>query len=399
MLLRDVIRFTAQSVLAQRMRSALTALGLGIGVTAVVLLTSIGAGINLYIVEQFTQFGTNTIAVQPGKASTFGISAGVLNSVRPLSLQDAEALKRAPYVLHSVPAVSGAASVKARGRERTVNVFAVGPQFDQAFKFHVSRGSFLPNDDLERPRAVAVLGARVYSELYGSANPLNDRIRIGGDRYRVVGVMEPKGDMLGIDLDDTVYIPAASGLALFNREGLHEIDILYDERAPVDEVIAGIKRILLARHGGEDFTIIDQQQMLDVLGSIIGVLTFGIAVLGGISLLVGGVGIFTIMTIAVRERTPEIGLLRAIGAKRRHILQLFLGEAVLLAGLGGIAGLLVGLGIVAVVNLTIPAMPAQIAPVYVVLAETIAVIIGLIAGVLPAHRAAALEPLEALRTE
>lgn len=399
MLLRDVIRFTAQSVLAQRMRSALTALGLGIGVTAVVLLTSIGAGINLYIVEQFTQFGTNTIAVQPGKASTFGISAGVLNSVRPLSLQDAEALKRAPYVLHSVPAVSGAASVKARGRERTVNVFAVGPQFDQAFKFHVSRGSFLPDDDLERPRAVAVLGARVYSELYGSANPLNDRIRIGGDRYRVVGVMEPKGDMLGIDLDDTVYIPAASGLALFNREGLHEIDILYDERAPVDEVIAGIKRILLARHGGEDFTIIDQQQMLDVLGSIIGVLTFGIAVLGGISLLVGGVGIFTIMTIAVRERTPEIGLLRAIGAKRRRILQLFLGEAVLLAGLGGIAGLLVGLGIVAVVNLTIPAMPAQIAPVYVVLAETIAVIIGLIAGVLPAHRAAALEPLEALRTE
>lgn len=399
MLLRDVIRFTAQSVLAQRMRSALTALGLGIGVAAVVLLTSIGAGINLYIVEQFTQFGTNTIAVQPGKASTFGISAGVLNSVRPLSLQDAEALKRAPYVLHSVPAVSGAASVKARGRERTVNVFAVGPQFDQAFKFHVSRGSFLPNDDLERPRAVAVLGARVYSELYGSANPLNDRIRIGGDRYRVVGVMEPKGDMLGIDLDDTVYIPAASGLALFNREGLHEIDILYDERAPVDEVIAGIKRILLARHGGEDFTIIDQQQMLDVLGSIIGVLTFGVAVLGSISLLVGGVGIFTIMTIAVRERTPEIGLLRAIGAKRRRILQLFLGEAVLLAGLGGIAGLLVGLGIVAVVNLTIPAMPAQIAPVYVVLAETIAVIIGLIAGVLPAHRAAALEPLEALRTE
>ncbi len=399
MLLRDVIRFTARSVLAQRMRSALTALGLGIGVTAVVLLTSIGTGINLYIVEQFTQFGTNTIAVQPGKASTFGISAGVLNSVRPLSLQDAEALKRAPYVLHSVPAVSGAASVKARGRERTVNVFAVGPQFDQAFKFHVSRGSFLPNDDLERPRAVAVLGARVYSELYGSANPLDDRIRIGGDRYRVVGVMEPKGDMLGIDLDDTVYIPAASGLALFNREGLHEIDILYDERAPVDEVIAGIKRILLARHGGEDFTIIDQQQMLDVLGSIIGVLTFGVAVLGSISLLVGGVGIFTIMTIAVRERTPEIGLLRAVGAKRRRILQLFLGEAVLLAGLGGIAGLLVGLGIVTVVHLTIPAMPAHVAPVYVVLAETIAVIIGLIAGVLPAHRAAALEPLEALRTE
>ena len=194
---RDIVRFTAQSVLAHRMRSALTALGIGIGVTAVVLLTSIGEGINQYVVEQFTQFGTNTIAVQPGKASTLGISPGVFNSVRPLSLQDAEALKRAPYVLHSVPAVSGSASVEARGRERTVNVFAVGPEFDQAFKFNVSRGSFLPNDDLERPRAVVVLGARVYSELYGSANPLNDRIRVGGDRYRVVGVMEPIEQMGG----------------------------------------------------------------------------------------------------------------------------------------------------------------------------------------------------------
>ncbi|MEE8093767.1 MAG: ABC transporter permease [Gammaproteobacteria bacterium] len=396
---RDIIRFTAQSVLAHRMRSGLTALGIGIGVTAVVLLTSIGEGINEYIVEQFTQFGTNTIGIQPGKANTLGISAGVFNSVRPLSLQDAEALKRAPYALHSVPVVSGSASVKARGRERTVNVFAVGPEFDQAFKFNVSRGSFLPDDDLERPRSVVVLGSRVYSELYGSANPLNDRIRVGGDRYRVVGVMESKGDMLGIDLDDTIYIPAASGLALFNREGLHEIDVLYDDGAPVDEVIAGIRRILLARHGGEDFTIVSQQQMLDVLGSIIGVLTFGVAALGGISLLVGGVGIFTIMTIAVRERTPEIGLLRAVGAERRRISQLFLGEAVLLAGIGGIAGLVVGLSIVGLVHLTVPAMPANIAPVYVVLAETIAVIIGMIAGVLPARRAATLEPLEALRTE
>jgi putative ABC transport system permease protein len=399
MLSRDIVRFTAQSVLSHRTRSGLTALGIGIGVTAVVLLTSIGQGINRYIVEQFTQFGTNTIAVQPGKANTMGISAGVFNSVRPLSLQDAEALRRAPFVLHSVPAVSGGASIEARGLERTVNVFAVGPEFDQAFRFNVLRGTFLPEDDLERPRAVAVLGSRVYDELYGSANPLNDRIRVGGDRYRVVGVMESKGDMLGIDLDDTIYIPAASGLALFNREGLHEIDILYEDNAPVEEVIAGIERILLARHGGEDFTIISQQQMLDVLGSIIGVLTFGVAAIGGISLLVGGVGIFTIMTIAVRERTPEIGLLRAVGAKRRRISQLFLGEAMLLAGIGGIAGLLLGVGIIGAVKLTLPTMPAQIAPQYVLLAEFIAVMIGLLAGVLPAHRAAALEPLEALRAE
>jgi putative ABC transport system permease protein len=396
---QDFIRLIAQSVIAHRMRSILTALGIGIGVTAVVLLTSIGEGLNTYVVEQFTQFGTTTLAVQPGKTSTFGISPGVLNSVRPLSLEDADALARAPHVLHSVPVVVGSASIEGNGRERSVNVYAVGPAFDQAFKFNVSSGTFLPPDELERARPVAVLGATVVAELYGSVNALGDRIRVGGQRYRVIGVMEPKGEMVGINLDDTVYIPAARGLELFDRQGLHEIDILYGENAPVDEVVAGIRRILLARHGGEDFTIVTQQQMLDVLGSIISVLTLGVAALGGISLLVGGVGIFTIMTIAVRERTQEIGLLRAVGARRSRIAQLFVGEAMLLSAIGGAGGLTLGIGIVVLTRWAMPSMPATISPLYVVLSLVIAVAIGLIAGVLPARSAARLEPLDALRAE
>ena len=399
MLARDVVRFTAQSMLAHRMRSGLTALGIGIGVTAVVLLTSIGQGFNQYIVEEFTQFGTNVIAIQPGKANTFGVTAGIFNSVRPLSLADAEALMRAPYVLHAVPVVSGVGSVEARGRERSVTVMATGPAFNQAFALGVALGSYLPEDELDRPRPVVVLGSRVRDELYGTDNPLNDRVRIGGDRYRVVGVMESKGDVLGFDLDDTAYIPVASGLAMFNRESVHEIDILYEENAPLEEVIGGIERILIARHGGEDFTIISQQQMLDVLGSILAVMTLGVAAMGGISLLVGGVGIFTIMTIAVRERTSEIGLLRAVGARRRRISQLFLGEAMLLAGLGGLLGLLAGFAVVVFLQVAVPALPAQVSPMYVVLSEVVAVLIGLFAGVLPARRAAALEPLEALSAE
>jgi putative ABC transport system permease protein len=399
MRIQDFIRLIGQSVAAHRMRSVLTALGIGIGVTAVVLLTSIGEGLNRYMVDQFTQFGTTTLAVQPGKSSTFGVSPGVLNSVRPLSLADAEAIARAPHVLHSVPAVSGSASVEGNGRERSVTVFAVGPEFDSAFKFEVASGAFLPPDELERARNVAVLGAKLYAELYGSANALGDRIRIGGERYRVIGVMEAKGEMVGVDLDDTVYIPAARGLELFNRQGLLEIDVLYSENAPVDEVVEGIRRILVARHGGEDFTIVTQQQMLDVLGSIIGVLTLGVAALGGISLLVGGVGIFTIMTIAVRERTQEIGLLRAIGARRSRIAQLFVGEAMLLSALGGLGGLALGIGIVLATRWALPSMPARIAPLYVALALVIAVGIGLIAGVLPARSAARLEPLDALRAE
>lgn len=381
------------------MRSTLTALGIGIGVTAVVLLTSIGEGVNRYVIDQFTQFGTNTIGIQPGKASTFGISASVFNSTRPLSLDDAEALARAPYVLHSVPVVSGTASIEARGRERTVNVFAVGPEFDQAFKFNVASGDFLPPGDLQRARSVAVIGATVSREIYDGQNPLGDRIRIGGNRYRIVGVMEAKGQMLGFDLDDSVYIPTASGLELFDREGLHEIDVLYADGAPVDEVVAGITRILTARHGSEDFTIVTQQQMLDVLGSIVNVLTLGVGALGGISLLVGGVGIFTIMTIAVRERTSEIGLLRAIGATRKRVATLFLSEAVLLSGLGGLLGLLLGFVIVLIARLVVPGLPLQLSPLYAGIAEGIAILIGLIAGVLPARHAAELEPLDALRTE
>jgi len=399
MLARDALRFTLRSVLAHRLRSALTSLGIGIGVTAVVLLTSIGQGVSQYIVEEFTQFGTNILAIQPGKANTLGVSAGVFNSVRPLSLADAEALRRVPYATHSVPLVSGQASVEARGRERSVMVFAVGPAFDIAFSFDVALGEFLPDDELDRARPVAVLGATAYEELYGSENPLNDRVRIGGDRYRVIGVMEPKGDTLGFDLDDSVFIPAASGLAMFNREGLQEIDLLYEDNAPVEEVMASVQRVLIARHGGEDFTVLSQQQMLDVLGSILNVLTLGVAALVGISLLVGGVGIFTIMTIAVRERTAEIGLLRAVGARRRRISWLFLGEAVLLAGLGGLGGLLVGFTVVGIVQVIVPAFPAQIAPLYVILAEAVAVLIGLVAGVLPARAAAALEPVDALTTE
>jgi putative ABC transport system permease protein len=396
---QDFARFIGQSVAAHRLRSTLTALGIGIGVTAVVLLTSIGEGLNTYMVGQFTQFGTTTLAVQPGKSSTLGFAPGVLNSVRPLSLADAEALARAPHVLHTVPMVAGSASVEGRGRERSVTVYAVGPDFDKAFKFDVAVGSFLPPDEFERARNVAVLGATLYSELYGGSNALGDRIRVGGQRYRVIGVMEAKGDMVGIDLDDTVYIPAARGLELFNRQGLLEIDVLYAEDAPVDEVVEGIKRILAARHGAEDFTVITQQQMLDVLGSIVDVLTLGVAALGGISLLVGGVGIFTIMTIAVRERTQEIGLLRAIGARRSAIARLFVGEAILLAGVGGVGGLALGLGMVLVAQWTLPAMPATISPLYVALSLGLALIIGLVAGVLPARSAALLEPLDALRAE
>jgi len=395
----ELIRYTSTSAVSHRLRSGLTALGIAIGVAAVVLLTSMGEGLRVYMVAQFTQFGTNIVGVNPGKAQTFGMPAGALNSARPLSLADAQALSRLPYVRSVVPLVQGTASVEGGGRERQTIVSGTGNELTEALSFRVALGDFLPPDDPNAPRAFAVLGSKLRSELFGATNPLGERIRVGGQRYTVIGVMESKGTMFGFDLDDAVYIPVAKGLELFNREGLFEIDVMYEKGAPVEEVVEGIRRVLVARHGGEDFTITTQQQMLDVLGSVLNVVTFAVAALGGISLLVGGVGIFTIMTIAVRERTAEIGVLQAIGARRRQIRDIFLGESLLLAGAGGISGILLGLACVAVLRVALPALPVSPAWPYIALAVIVALVIGLVAGVLPAIRAAQLDPVESLRAE
>ncbi|HYM34033.1 MAG TPA: ABC transporter permease, partial [Steroidobacteraceae bacterium] len=317
----DLISFTTRTVRAQRMRAGLTALGIAIGVSAVVLLTSIGAGIHKFVLDEFTQFGTNLISINPGKTQTMGMSLGVLGNVRPLSIDDAVALERVPYALVSNPMMQGSAEIEHSERKRRATVYAVGPHFSEAFRLPVEQGTFLPEDDPRTPRSLAVLGYKMYRELFGDSNALGETIRVSGQRFRIVGVMKEKGTTLGMDLDDTVYIPAAKGLELFNREGLIEIEVSYREGAPEKEVEDSIKRILRARHGEEDVTITNQQQMLDTLGSVLSVLTFAVGALGSISLLVGGVGIFTIMTIGVRERTAEVGLLLALGAVKQQVLQ------------------------------------------------------------------------------
>jgi putative ABC transport system permease protein len=381
------------------MRSSLTALGIAVGIAAVILLTSIGAGVHQFVLSEFSQFGTNIIGVAPGKTSTRGGSVGIFGSDRPLTLEDAQALKRVPQVIYSDPAVQGNAEVSARGRSRRVTIYGVGPDFSNALHINVAAGRFLPPDDLNNARAFVTLGSKVRQELFGDSNPLGSRIEIGGSRYRVIGVMESKGQVLGVDLDDSVYIPAGRALELFNREGLMEIHVVHASGVDVSKVVEGIRKVLLARHGKEDFTITPQQQMLDVLSSVLNILTFAVGALGGISLLVGGVGILTIMTIAVAERTSEIGLLRALGARRGQVLSLFLGEAILLSGLGGLLGLALGIGIARLLQLGFEALPVHTPWSFVVLAETIAVAIGLVAGVVPALRAARLDPVEALRAE
>ena len=387
------------AISGQRMRSFLTALGIAVGIASVVLLTSIGEGIHKFVLSEFTQFGTNLIAVAPGKTTTAGMSGAVISNVRPLSIDDALALERNPRILGMVPFVQGNAPVEFGKRNRRSYVFGVNSQVPAVWQMNVAVGRFLPDDDPRTARAFVVLGKKVKDELFGALSPLGSRIRIGGERFRVIGVMEAKGQMLGFDLDDAVYIPTARALAMFDRESLMEIDLIYGAGSNLDDIVKSVKTLLIDRHGLEDFTITTQEQMLDVLGSVLDILTLAVGALGGISLLVGGVGILTIMTISVNERRAEIGLFRAIGANRGQILILFIGEAVVLASIGGFAGLIIGAGGAWLLGATVPALPTHTPWLYVFLAEILAVVIGLLAGVLPALRAANLNPIEALRAE
>ncbi|MFT4584248.1 MAG: putative ABC transport system permease protein [Gammaproteobacteria bacterium] len=352
-----------------------------------------------FVLGEFTQFGTNIIAGTPGKTTTFGVSGATISSVRHLTTDDATALLRVNAVEAVVPVVQGNARVEFREKNRRTTVIGVGPDMPAVWRMNVAAGTFLPKDGFENARAFAVLGARMHAELFGHNSPLGARIRIGSDRYRVVGVMEAKGQMLGFDLDDTVFIPTGKATELFNREGVMEIDVIYRNNDSADGVAAALHRVLLARHGQEDFTIKTQEQMLSVLDSILRVLTFGVAAIGGISLLVGAVGITTIMTIAVAERTSEVGLFRAIGAPRSQIRILFLIEAAILGSLGGASGIIGAVILIQLTHLALPSFPIEVVWIYVVAAFLVSTVIGLLSGLIPAAKAARMDPVEALRAE
>ena len=397
MMIEDVARYALGSVRGHRQRSILTMLGIVIGISSVILLTSIGEGARRFILTEFTQFGTNLISVNPGRIETTGMPGAIGGVTHPLTLADAEALSRIPGIEAVVPTTMGTAGVEHDGRTRHVYVYGVTAEAPGAWRMAVRSGRFLPAGDPRHASPVAVLGPTLKRELFAESPALGQFVRIGGQRFRVVGVMESKGQFLGFDIDDAVYIPVSLAMPLFNRDDLQEIDVVASNSSVIDSIAARLRRELIRRHAGnEDFTVTTQTGMLETLDRVLRVVSLAVIGIGAISLLVGAIGILTMMWIAVHERTAEIGLARALGATPRQILWLFLAEALLLSTAGGVVGLAIGVGIAQLVHLLLPALPVQTPPLFVALALAISFVVGLLSGILPAGRAARLAPVTAL---
>jgi putative ABC transport system permease protein len=398
--LRDLLDLSAEALLAHRLRYGLSALAIAVGVASVVLLSSIGEGLRVFVLDQVSMFGTTIVGVHAGKVSTGGVPGGVGGSARKLTIQDAQELSRLPGVVAATATVYGSARVEHGSRGRDVAVFGVTGEMPRVLSMTVTTGSFLPSLDWDRTSPVTVLGPKLKRELFGEANALGQTVRIGTSRFRVIGIMESKGQYLGFDMDDMAYIPIANAMRLLNRNEVGEVDLLAASTEEVDGVVVRARLLMIDRHRGEeDVTIVTQKDALRMVDQIMRVITLTVTAIAGISLLVGAIGILTILMIVVRERVREIGLVKALGGKRGQIVAWYLCEAAVTAGVGSVAGLVVGVGGAAALTRVVPGLTTTTPPWIAASAVAMSVTVGLVAGVGPAFRAASLDPVESLRTE
>jgi len=399
---------------ANKMRSALTVLGVIIGVTAVISLMSIGRGSQAAITSNIESLGTNLLFVRPGAASELGVR-GALGSAAGLTLEDAEALAD-PYLAPSVAAVAPQVQTFAQvvaGRENTkTQVLGVTPEYESVRNFPVAEGQFISPSHVKNRSLVAVLGSNVAETLFGQMSPVGQSIKISGRQFKVIGVLESKGGTgFGIT-DDVVLAPITTvQYRLFSQrtaaggQNVNTINVQVASAEETDAAIQQITSILRQRHrivGEDDFTISSQQEIIGALQESTQVWVVFLGAIAGISLLVGGIGIMNIMLVSVTERTREIGIRKAVGAKRRDILLQFLLEAALLSLTGGGIGVLVGWGVSHFVSgLSLGGQPIQtvMSADIVILAVSVSAAIGILFGLYPAYRAARLNPIEALRYE
>ena len=410
----ESVRVALDSLRANKLRAALTMLGIIIGVAAVIALLAIGQGAGAAITEQIQQIGSNLIVIIPGALEEGEGQAHALGTAPTLTLEDAYALadpRNVPHAVAVAPVLQRRGTVTYGGENIRTDVIGVTPEYEQVRNWHVVRGRYISQSDLEAAARVAVLGKIPAEELFKGADPIGQLIRIERVPFRVIGILEERGGgFFGFSEDDRILIPITTlqtrlmGARAIRGQGrlVSFINVSATSEKDIDRAIEEITWTLRRRHniefGEDDFSIFTQQDLLGAFNQITTILTLFLGAIAAISLLVGGIGIMNIMLVSVTERTREIGIRKAVGAKRRDILVQFLIEAVVLSVVGGFIGTLAGAGIARIVD-SFDVIQTVISLQAVLLAVGFSIAVGLFFGIYPAWRAAQLNPIEALRYE
>ncbi|GAB3278055.1 ABC transporter permease [Actinocorallia lasiicapitis] len=389
----ELFRIAAEALRVNRMRSLLTMLGVIIGVWAVVALVSIGGGAKQMVQDEIEGLGSNIIFVVPGE-----IGFGSAPAVSTMDLDDAAALRRLVGDTRVTSTLTSSATVRAGREEVYATLAGTDENVAKVFARPLARGRYLSKIDVETRRRVVVLGSQTAENLFGDVDPLGRQVAISGGRFRVVGVYAQVGQTFGQSRDTEVQIPLTTAQRLLNTGRVDFMAVRAPTAAAVDGLQTSLVDTLSARHPEDKFSAVTQTQLLGTIGKVLGALTGVLAAIAAISLLVGGVGVSNIMLVSVRERTKEIGLRKAMGARQRDILVQFLVEAILLTTIGGVIGIALGVGTaVAIAQITpVPAVVSWWSP---LLAFFVSAGVGVFFGVVPARRAGRLDPVTALRTD
>jgi putative ABC transport system permease protein len=381
------------------LRTAMMLLATAIGVAAVVVLTGLGEAARLYVTDEFRSLGTNLLIVLPGRTETTGAGAAMLGGATPrdLTLGDARALERSAAIDKLAPVIVGEAAASSGSLERDVTVMGTTAAFREIRGWEMASGEFLPPGDMDREAAVCVVGSTIGRELFRGEPPVGRWLRVSDRRCRVSGVLAPQGISVMVDADQLVLVPVALAQSIFNSPALFRIIVQARERDAMPAAKRYIVQTLKERHrGDEDVTVVTQDAVLKTFDGILGTLTRALGGIAAVSLLVAGVLIMNVMLVAVSQRTQEIGLLKALGARRSQILGLFLAEAIYLALLGALVGVLAGYGILFGIGEFYREFTFH-PPVWAVAgAVVLAIGCGMLFGILPARRAARLDPVAAL---
>ena len=399
MRLADQIVFSFQLFSRHRVRTLLLLLAVGAGVASVILLTSLGEGARSYVNREFSSIGNNLLIVLPGKNETTGAMPPIYGAVpRDLTLEDAEAMARVPGIRLMAPIIAGTALISRDARSREAITMGTNPDFFSVRQLVVARGQPLPLRASSKALSVAVLGSRLKRELFGGSKAIGEWLRVGDRRFRVVGVLQERGESFGIDLRDIIIIPVRSAEQLFNTAGLFRILLELKRTDNIDSIERRIREVIRQRHEGEDdITLISQDSMLSAFNDILNTITLSIGAIAAISLLVAGILIMNISLISVSQRRAEIGLLKAMGASRKQVRMLFLGESLVLTLTGCLCGIAFAMMLVVMASRWWPNFPIA-PPLWAFPAATgTALLSALFFSWLPSRRAADLDPVLALR--